>query len=66
MAPDSKDNLSQSVYEKLVSTSQQVGARKALLTREKPLIEPLQARNNIEKTIELLKKNRMPKATDIL
>ena len=66
MEPDSETNLTQSVYEKLLSTSQQVGARKALLTREKPLIQPIEARNKIEKTIQLLNKNRMPKATDLL
>jgi hypothetical protein len=64
--PDSKTSLSESVFEKLVSTSQQVGARKALLTKEKPTIEAIQVSNKIEKTIELLKKNRMPKASDIL
>lgn len=66
MEPDSKTSLSESVFEKLVSTSQQVGARKALLTREKPTIEAIQVSNKIEKTIQLLNKNRMPKASDIL
>ncbi len=66
MEPDSETNHTQSVYEKLLSTSQQVGARKALLTREKPLIQPIEARNKIEKTIQMLNKNRMPKATDLL
>lgn len=64
--PDDKTSLSESVFEKLVSTSQQVGARKALLTKEKPIIETIQVNNKIEKTIELLKKNRMPKVSDIL
>jgi len=60
------DGSGESVYEKLVSNSQLVGARRAKLTREKPIIEPLKNGLNVEKVIAQLKKSRMPSVRDIL
>jgi hypothetical protein len=59
-------NKIQSVFEKLVSNSQLTGIKRASLTKEKPLIEPLANEIKVEDVIEDIQNRRIPKVCDIL
>ena len=60
--------LGKSVYEKLVSTAQVAGVQLAKLTKEKPVIEPLQDGVTVEKVMKFIEDNKtdVPDVRDIL
>jgi len=61
------DNIeSQSVFEKLISNAQLQGIQRAKLTKEKPVIEPLQGKATIENIIKEIKNDKEPDVRDIL
>jgi len=66
--PDANKNENQSVYEKLVSTAQTTGVQFVKITKEKPVIEPLQNDLTIEKVKEYIENNKtdVPDVRDIL
>lgn len=59
-------NERQSVFEKLISNAQMQGVQKARLTKEKPIIEPLQGNVTVEKVIKDIEKKNIPDVRDIL
>lgn len=63
---DTNRNKNQSVFEKLVSTSQLNGVRLAKLTREKPVIEELANNVKVEEVIAEIQKKKVPNVRDIL
>ena len=60
--------LNQSVYEKLISNAQLTGVQKADITKEKPIIEPLQNNVTVEKIMRFIenKNTDVPDVRDIL
>ena len=62
-------STAETVYEKLVSTAQINGARLSVLSKEKPVIEPLEVKVDIDKIYKQLgssTQRRMPSIKDLL
>lgn len=61
-------SLNQSVFEKLISNAQLMGVQRANITKEKPVIEPLQNDVTIERIMRFVKNNNTdePDVRDIL
>jgi hypothetical protein len=59
-------NKIHSVFEKLVSNSQLTGIKRASLTKEKPIIEPLANGVKVEDVIQDIQNRRIPRVRDIL
>lgn len=59
-------NQDHSIFEPLISTAQLTGARRVNISREKPIIEPLSNGIKVEDVVMEIKKQRTPRAQDIL
>jgi hypothetical protein len=59
-------NENQSVFEKLISNAQLQGVQLAKLTKEKPIIEPLQEKLSVERVISQIKNKNSPDVRNLL